>query len=374
MLSHICSLLLFLQFANALQFDVKRSDLQISISLVQNSSSNAVDFHISMVTRFGTNGGWAALGTGHGMAGSLMFMMYTIDAKSPHLTIGTAHGHAQPVSNPELPTVSVVKSLSTVGNSMQLDFVCYGCDQWPGMDVSSDAQQFIWAKRLTHVKSEKILGIHSELGFLQVDLKQAFTDRDMHPPTGATTDKVSKSMSQYAGIIHGAVLGASFMMFYPIGVVIIHGSSFKNAFTYHWILQVSLTATCFLTIGTGVYLSPSGVKFRDYLGMHQMLGGLVCCSLILQILSGYRHHVNFLRTIRKSWWSHGHIWLGRVALTLGVVNTKLGLDYSGLQGRVVMLWWTSLGAYLTCLVYILVRKCRRKNGKGDESAYTLLNV
>lgn len=81
MLSPISSLVLFLHFANALQFDVKRSDLQISISLVQNSSSNAVDFHISMVSRFGTKGGWAALGTGHGMAGSLMFMMYTIDTK-----------------------------------------------------------------------------------------------------------------------------------------------------------------------------------------------------------------------------------------------------------------------------------------------------
>ncbi|XMA17515.1 hypothetical protein WAI453_010306 [Rhynchosporium graminicola] len=374
MLSPISSLVLFLQLANALQFDVKGSDLQISIGLVQNSSSNAVDFHISMVSRFGTKGGWAALGTGHGMAGSLMFMMYTIDAKSPHLTIGTSHGHAQPKSNPDLPTVSVVKSLSTAGNSMQLDFVCYGCDQWPGMDVSSDAQQFIWAKRLTHVRSEKVLGIHSELGFLQVNLKQAFTDRDMHPSMGATTDKVSKSMPRYAGIIHGAVLGASFMMFYPIGVVIIHGSSLRNAFTYHWILEVSLTTTCILTIGSGVYLSPSGVKFRDYLGMHQMLGGLVCCGLILQILSGYRHHVTFLRTIRKSWWSHGHIWLGRVVLTLGVVNTKLGLDCSGSQGRVVILWWTSLGAYVACLVYILVRKCGRKNAKGDESAYTLLNV
>lgn len=183
-----------------------------------------------------------------------------------------------------------MKSLSTVGGGMQLDFVCHGCDQWPGMDVSSDAQQFIWAKRLTHVKSEKILGIHSEIGmnitwfpglkdqwavanlgltqvcigFLEVDLKQAFTDRDMHPSTGATTDKVPKSMPQHVGIIHGAVLGASFMMFYPIGVVIIHGSSLRNAFTYHWILQVSLTATCFLTIGTGVYLSPSGVKVCWY--------------------------------------------------------------------------------------------------------------
>lgn len=57
-----------------------------------------------------------------------------------------------------------------------------------------------------------------------------------------------------------------------------------------------------------------------------------------------------------------------------VLTVSRGLDYSGVQGRVVLLWWTSLGAYVTCLVYILVRKCRRKNGKGNESAYTLLNV
>lgn len=81
-------MLLFIAFfisiitnATAWQQHVPKANFQISVNLVQNSSSNGVDFHISMASPLGSNGGWVALGTGNSMYGSLMFIMYTVDTK-----------------------------------------------------------------------------------------------------------------------------------------------------------------------------------------------------------------------------------------------------------------------------------------------------
>lgn len=73
-------------------------------------------------------------------------------------------GHAQPKATSDLPAVSVLGSLLTIADVAKVDFICYACDRWPGIDVTNNAQQFIWAKRMAHVKSETRLGIHSDLG------------------------------------------------------------------------------------------------------------------------------------------------------------------------------------------------------------------
>jgi len=73
---HLLRLLFLMQAAMALQYYIDQPDLLIDISLSENVSSNSVDFHISMASQFGPNGGWVALGTGNIMAGSLMFIIY----------------------------------------------------------------------------------------------------------------------------------------------------------------------------------------------------------------------------------------------------------------------------------------------------------
>ncbi len=81
MLFFLGFLVVILEFAKAGPNYVKQADLLFDISLVQNSSNNGIDFHISMASHFGPKGGWVALGTGHIMKGSLMFIMYPTDEK-----------------------------------------------------------------------------------------------------------------------------------------------------------------------------------------------------------------------------------------------------------------------------------------------------
>ncbi|KAL3421435.1 hypothetical protein PVAG01_07880 [Phlyctema vagabunda] len=364
MLYLLSLLILILHLAQASPHYVERADLLIDISLVQNSSSNAVDFHISMTSKFGPKGGWVALGTGHGMKGSLMFIMFPTDEKcdtSPQYSVSfsvqKASGHAQPKPSPELPAISVLNSLSTDSNGARVEFICYSCDQWPEMDVASSAQQFIWAKREARVVSETILGIHSDLGFLEFDMKQAFTDSIDPSHSNPLAEPVAEDVESdttryYIRTLHGVVLGASFMALYPIGAVIIHHSSFKDAFTYHWTFQLSLTAACLVTVILGLAFSGNGVK----------------------ILMGYLHHLNYRQLMRRTWVSYGHIWLGKLVLALGIVNTKLGLDYFGAQKKALLLWWMCLGLYVSCLLYIVVRQAMNNKTKAGGAGYTLLNV
>lgn len=79
----LSSILLLSAFrlAKATLLEVKEANLRVDLSLFHNSSTNAVDFHISMASEFGPRGGWVALGTGHAMKGALMFIMYSLDGK-----------------------------------------------------------------------------------------------------------------------------------------------------------------------------------------------------------------------------------------------------------------------------------------------------
>jgi hypothetical protein len=48
--------------------------------------------------------------------------------------------------------------------------------------------------------------------------------------------------------------------------------------------------------------------------------------IFFQPILGYMHHRLFKKYKRRTFWSHAHIWLGRIIITLGIINGGLGLD------------------------------------------------
>lgn len=97
-------------------------------------------------------------------------------------------------------------------------------------------------------------------------MKEAFIDPSVPRPPNSETETLTGAVPDktlnYLRLIHGVVLGASFMAFYPVGVIIIHRTDLKDAFRYHWIMQVSLTAATFLTISALFYHSSNSVNVR----------------------------------------------------------------------------------------------------------------
>lgn len=55
------------------------------------------------------------------------------------------------------------------------------------------------------------------------------------------------------------------------------------------------------------------------------MGVIIVCLLPLQAVLGQMHHNMFLKTGRRSFWSYGHIWFGRIVIILGIVNGGIGL-------------------------------------------------
>lgn len=52
---------------------------------------------------------------------------------------------------------------------------------------------------------------------------------------------------------------------------------------------------------------------------------------LVQAPMGYIHHVNFVATGARGFWSYAHIWNGRIVMLLGIVNGGLGLDLAGIK-------------------------------------------
>lgn len=40
------------------------------------------------------------------------------------------------------------------------------------------------------------------------------------------------------------------------------------------------------------------------------------------------HHNTYLKTGKRSFWSYGHIWFGRIVIILGIINGGIGLGPS----------------------------------------------
>lgn len=50
--------------------------------------------------------------------------------------------------------------------------------------------------------------------------------------------------------------------------------------------------------------------------------------LVFQPICGMLHHTMFKKYNRRVFWSYMHIWLGRIIITLGIVNGGLGLLFA----------------------------------------------
>jgi hypothetical protein len=61
---------------------------------------------------------------------------------------------------------------------------------------------------------------------------------------------------------------------------------------------------------------------------HPIIGIVLLGLLIFQPILGFVHHLMFKKYSRRTFWSHAHLWLGRIAITLGIINGGLGLQFA----------------------------------------------
>jgi hypothetical protein len=71
---------------------------------------------------------------------------------------------------------------------------------------------------------------------------------------------------------------------------------------------------------------------------HAIIGILIFIFLWMQPLLGFIHHSNFKKFQRRTGASFIHLWIGRVAITLGIINGGLGFLLAGTYNAGVKLY------------------------------------
>lgn len=66
-------------------------------------------------------------------------------------------------------------------------------------------------------------------------------------------------------------------------------------------------------------------RLRQINEYHPIIGIVVFALITLQPILGILHHIFFKKQSKRTFWSYAHIWLGRIVVTLGIINGGLGL-------------------------------------------------
>lgn len=127
-------------------------------------------------------------------------------------------------------------------------------------------------------------------------------------------------------IAHGVLASLAFVVLFPAGSILIRLGSFRGAWLIHGLFQIVAYLVYTAAVGLGIWLAqkaPSQVGLLDQ--YHPTIGLLLFALLFIQPIMGYVHHLRYKTLQRRTVWSYGHLWLGRIAITLGTINGGLGL-------------------------------------------------
>ncbi|KAJ4400141.1 hypothetical protein N0V91_008932 [Didymella pomorum] len=126
-------------------------------------------------------------------------------------------------------------------------------------------------------------------------------------------------------IAHGVLASLAFVILFPAGAIAIRLASFPGVVWFHALFQIFAYLVYIAAFGLGVYLA-SEMEMLDH--YHPIIGIVVLILVFLQPAFGWLHHVLFKKHQSRTLWSYVHIWLGRVAVTLGIINGGLGLQWA----------------------------------------------
>ncbi|XWW92643.1 hypothetical protein V2A60_000568 [Cordyceps javanica] len=385
----------------------------LAANMYHNHSTSAHDMLVTVEVSRPANetlasAGWLGIGSGSVMSGSLMFLIYgdPITKQGPFVSargvkIGQSHSQPDVLSqvDPDQNHGVLVQQIGAGewkagdnGTHIGLvQFACYGCTKWQGhaVDAEATSQSMIWAYNEFEDMApyawdqplRKHVGING-WGHFYANLQAASTHHATGPPAiseeqewiNTSTSHISvqrpsffqRLASRPVAYLHGFVMLVAFLALFPLGVVGIR-SGLAKAFKYHWAIQAS--AMSFATVGAalGIYMSRGNLLGSE----HQKVGLAVFALLFAQAVSGWWHHVQFVKIRRRTWVSYAHMSLGWGILVGGWANVVTGSMLFGL-GRLglsvlVFLIATEFMA-LGVIVYIARRKAQQDQAKSKAMA------
>ncbi|KAI5379518.1 hypothetical protein CC77DRAFT_192536 [Alternaria alternata] len=125
-------------------------------------------------------------------------------------------------------------------------------------------------------------------------------------------------------IAHGVLAALAFVLFFPVGSILIRLGSFRGVWLVHGLFQLFAYVVYIAAFGIGVWMI-NNIPVNMLDNYHPIIGIIVFVLLFFQPILGFVHHLKFKKHNRRTIWSYGHLWLGRILITMGMVNGGLGL-------------------------------------------------
>jgi hypothetical protein len=148
-------------------------------------------------------------------------------------------------------------------------------------------------------------------------------------------------------------------------------ASFPGLWIVHGLFQILGLLLYTVAFGIGIWMTKNFYTLND---AHPIIGIVLFALLAFQPMLGFLHHVFFKRHNARTIWSYGHIWFGRIAIILGIVNGGLGLGLAKRTGHMVPSQSAVIGYSVVAgffgLAYILSAIYgERKRGQSSSAAH-----
>jgi hypothetical protein len=256
------------------------------------SESGNIYFQISAPTTYQ----WVALGTGTGMDGSNIFIMYQDGNGNVTLSPRLGPNHVMPVldtsSTAAQLTVLAGSGVSADGKTMTANVACANCESWAGGHTLNlqDAQSGwigSWRKGAPIDSTSKSVSLimHDDTVIFEFDLTKAAVTTDSNPFVAATNttssggggsgggDSSGSGGDSSAGgggvtvvatnqnnnilAAHAIIMSIVFVILYPLGALIIH-------ILGRWWVHAGFQTVVWLLMWAGFGL---GIKYAKYLNI-----------------------------------------------------------------------------------------------------------
>ncbi|KAJ4304675.1 hypothetical protein N0V90_000202 [Kalmusia sp. IMI 367209] len=122
-------------------------------------------------------------------------------------------------------------------------------------------------------------------------------------------------------IAHGTLAALAFVIFFPFGSIAIRLASFTGVVWFHAAFQLFAYGLYIVAFGLGIHIANEYDLLSE---SHPIIGIVVFACLFFQPIFGFLHHFAYRKHQSRTAWSHIHLWLGRLAITLGIINGGLG--------------------------------------------------
>ncbi|KAF2139557.1 iron reductase domain protein [Aplosporella prunicola CBS 121167] len=149
-------------------------------------------------------------------------------------------------------------------------------------------------------------------------------------------------------IAHGVLACLAFVIFFPFGAISIRLFSFPSLIWFHAAIQILGYMLFIAAFGIGVYIATQMKAMDMY---HPIIGIVLFVLLFFQPILGFMHHALFKKYRKRTLWSYGHLWLGRIIITLGIINGGLGLLWADNAGQSAYIAYGVVGGIIW-LIYV----------------------